>query len=378
MIILDCTELYVNPVRTGIQRVVRELLRCWPTDAPEARPARFAAGVGLVSLSSRAVRLLTEEEPGSDKLSYADVVGKLSQIALETGAEILQGGLVFIPEVFYDPARCAFYQEMIAAQKGAVALLAYDFLPFLRPEMFRLRTALPLMHYLRLVRSLSHVGHISDQTRADYCERISRNQPRATGPVLPLGADGLKLERQSWSRGRRTFVALGSLDGRKNQHLIVEAFIQLWEAGHNIPLTLVGRAFENLDLDWLAEADRYPAFRWLDAATDDDVAKVLRTARATIYVSEMEGFGLPPVESLAVGIPAIVARAIPSIVMLPRAGQVRLDAVASGAIADAVLHLMNDGSAAELWSEAAELRMPSWKAFAAKTAEWLLEVRASE
>jgi glycosyltransferase involved in cell wall biosynthesis len=328
-----------------------------------------------VRLPPRTVQLLKEEEPGVAALPHAQRVHRIAESIVEHNASPLpEGSLVFIPEVFYDSARCTFYEKLLGTRKAPVALLAYDFLPFLRPELFGIKTAAPLMPYLRLVRLVHHVGHISDQTREDYMMRVLRGRGKRSGPVLPLGTDGLPLERQHWNSDRQTFVALGSLDGRKNQHVIVAAFTKLWQAGYRIPLTLIGRAFENLDLRWLIQAQRFPDFRWLQNATDEDVAQILRRARSTIYISETEGFGLPPVESLAAGIPVITLGNIPSVAMLSQLGQLRLDAPTPDLIANAVLHMMEDSTAAALWAQAASLNLPSWRDFAVATSRWLSEI----
>ena len=80
-IVLDCTELYSNPIRTGIQRVVRELLRNWPPHRPAIHVARFIAGTGLVRLPPSTVRLLKEEEPDVAGLPYVDLVRRIAKSA---------------------------------------------------------------------------------------------------------------------------------------------------------------------------------------------------------------------------------------------------------------------------------------------------------
>jgi tRNA (mo5U34)-methyltransferase len=361
-IVIDCTELYQNPVRAGIQRVVRELLRHWPYDRFEARIARFDSARGLVPLPERALRILTDEEPGAAAMSRDGLVNAMRSAA-KPPRPLPPDPRVFIPEVFYDHARCRFYEER------QPAMLAYDFLPWLRPDLVAVRSVANLMPYVRLIRTVSNVAYISERTRRDYETRVARRP--AAGPVLPLGADGLAIERQTWRDDRVGYVSLGSLDTRKNQQLIVEAFVRLWEAGHRAPLTLIGRAFEGHRLAWLDTALRFPMFRWLSSATDADVADVMRTARATIYVSENEGFGLPPVESLAIGVPAIAAAACPSVAMERSAGIVRLEHVTVDHLAAAIENLQNDDRAAALWREAARSNPATWRDFALATAEWL-------
>ena len=111
---------------------------------------------------------------------------------------------VFIPEVFYDHARCRFYEER------QPAMLAYDFLPWLRPDLVAVRSVAPLMPYLRLIRAVSNVAYISEHTRRDYETRVARRP--AAGPVLPLGADGLAIERQTWREDKSdTFRSVRSI-----------------------------------------------------------------------------------------------------------------------------------------------------------------------
>jgi len=361
-LVIDCTELYQNPVRTGIQRVVRELLRHWPYGRIRARVARFDPAKGLLPLPEQAIRILTDEARGAAAMSRDALVNALQQVN-EKPEPLPPDPRIFIPEVFYDHARCRFY----AGRQPA--MLAYDFLPCLRPGLFGSSSVAGLMPYLRLLSTVPHVAYISEHTRREYETRIARRP--AAGPVLPLGADGLQIERQVWHNGRAGYVSLGSLDTRKKQHLIAEAFIRLWEGGHNPPLTLIGRAFEGHKIGWLNEARRFPQFRWLDGATDADVANALRGTRATIYVSEAEGFGLPPVESVAAGVPVIAAVSCPSVAMLQSAGALLLDPVTPDGIAAAVLALEDDATAAALWQGAVGVRLGTWRDFARATAEWL-------
>jgi len=372
MIIVDCTELFQNPVRAGIQRVVRELLRHWLAGALPIVPARFCVRHGLVSLPPAAVRLLSEQDGEAAALKHSDLTAQLGRIAQEQrGPPLTKRDGVFIPEVFFDPARCRFYRQFLKEAERPLALLAYDFIPYLRPDLFNLGTCTPQMPYLYLLSLADNVAHISEETCRTYLRHVKRARGSATGPALPLGADGLKLVHQSWSAERRGFVALGSLDGRKNQHLIVEAFLRLWRTGHDMRLTLIGRAFDNADLGWREEAQSFPAFTWLETATDFDVARILADARMTIYVPEAEGYGLPPVESLYAGIPAIVSARTPSVAMISENGQIRLEEVTPDTIAQAVLRCMDDSYAEALWQAAATLQLPSWRDFARATVNWL-------
>src|SRR5579864_2125586 len=93
---------------------------------------------------------------------------------------------------------------------------------------------------------------------------------------------------------------------------------------------------------------------------DPALRQCMIESRATIYASEHEGFGLPPVESLSLGIPTIVSARLPAVAELPELGQVRLAAVTPQSIAEAVRLLCDDELAARKTAEIAELRLPGW------------------
>jgi glycosyltransferase involved in cell wall biosynthesis len=367
-IVVDCTELFSNPINTGIQRVVRALLGQWPSD-------RFATPIVTCLRQGRMARV------PSDAVDY--VLSPIAQsIDLEASRrrvqELLSGvveaaplqGLQFVPEVTFDHSRCAFLDTRLAAGLP-LAMLAYDFLPYLRPELFSLRTNSDLMDYLRVIRRATHVAHISDNTRDEFLTRICGRARADEGPVLPLGTDGIQCERQAWHPSRRGYVAVGSIDGRKNQQLIFRAFAPLWRAGIEAPLTLIGRPFASADLGWIEEARSFPQFKWLDNASDADVAAEMKIARCSLYVSDAEGYGLPPVESLGLGVPAIVSSRIPSVRMLETDAMVRLETVSAESIGSAVRRTLDDEEMSKLWNEASALQLPTWADFALSTAGWL-------
>jgi glycosyltransferase involved in cell wall biosynthesis len=360
-LVIDCTELYRNPVRTGVQRVVRELLKHWPYARTPAQVVRFDSARGLVPLPDRAIRILTDAEPRTAAMSRDQLIDMLRRTELPS-KPLPSNVRAFIPEVFFDRERCQFYDER------QPAMLAHDFLPWLRPDLFATSSVAELMPYLRLLSKVPHVAFISDRTRREFETRITRRP--ATGPILTPGADGLRIERQAWHDSRRGYVALGSIDTRKNQHLIVEAFSRLWSAGHHVPLTLIGRAFEGHKLAWLKAASRFPLFGWMDGATDADIANAMRATRATIYLSENEGFGLPPVESVSCGVPAIVAASCPSAVGEHSVGMLRLQQVTPDLIAAAVLTLEDRAAATALWKNAGSVQLGTWRTFAEATATW--------
>ena len=338
------------------------------------RLARFDAASGLVPVPDAVLPLLTGTDPALRDAPFELVRDAVAAQLENVCAPLPAGAPVFVPELFFDPQRCAFYRDRLSRDAGSAAFLLYDFIRWLHPARVGVMETAPLMPYLALVRDAARTAFISGRTREDYARRILRGRKQAeeAGPILVLGADGLGLERQGFAPARRLFVALGSVDGRKNQDRIVAAFRLLWQAGRfDFDLALVGRVFAQVDRRFLdAASAELPRFWYIADASDAEVRALLRQARATIYASEVEGFGLPPLESLQAGIPVVAMEGLPSLSDLPPHGQIRIAAADPATIAEAVRQLADAAVTEALWRDASRLRLRSWRDFAAEAAAW--------
>jgi len=370
-VVIDISEVLANPIRTGIQRVVRELIRHWPSPS-HLRLARYKPSQGLRSLPDAILPLLLDNDARARDADHPILKKYLEEcIASNTPREFPDDYVVLLPELFFDYSRCEWYRTRVGNDPCSIFVLMYDFIPWLYPERIGVAATASLMRYVRMVRGARCTAFISGQTRSDYIHRIRRSDLPEAGPVLPLGADGLGLEMQSFSSEKNAWVAIGAINGNKNQDIIFEAFRQMWDAGFTGELVMIGRVFGVDSSTWLDQALTYPQFRHLVDVPDEIIRRELRRARATIYVSSVEGFGLPPVESLHAGIPVIVTESIPSIADLPESGQIRLERAGVTKIADAVRLTTDDATLSRLWQQADKLQLATWRDFSHNTAAWI-------
>jgi alpha-1,3-rhamnosyl/mannosyltransferase len=91
--------------------------------------------------------------------------------------------------------------------------------------------------------------------------------------------------------------------------------------------------------------------RWLDYVPDEDLPALYAGAVALVYPSWYEGFGLPVLEALAVGIPVVISAA-PALVELAGVVAEIADAAEPDALADAIVR----ASTVESRSEPARIR----------------------
>lgn len=362
---LDISQLLSDPKRSGIQRAERELIRHWPGPAPLI-PVRFdPASGGMHELPVAVFNVLcADPPPGGIKAELALLEPHVAHASPPiTPTRLLNA------ELFFDPARARYYRSRDASCRSY--WLVYDFLPWLHPDWFGIGSAARLMPFLHAMLHVEDLAFISMKTWADYAHRVGRRHVEAR--IIPMGADGLGLEPQSFSPTRRTFVMLGTIEPRKNAAAAMLAFQDLWAAGYDATLVMVGATSPDtpVELALIKAMSQDPRFRLLRDLPDAGVRQALRGARALLFPSEGEGYGIPPMEALHAGIPVIVSAGLPALANEPSLGQIRLASASRTDIAEAVARLLDDATAERFWAEAAVMTAPSWSDFASMVAEWV-------
>jgi glycosyltransferase involved in cell wall biosynthesis len=107
-----------------------------------------------------------------------------------------------------------------------------------------------------------------------------------------------------------TFIVVGTIEPRKNHALIMEAFEKHWANGGQSRLSVIGRVGWMCD-DVVSRLKSHPEngrrLFWFNNAGDDELEFAYQNADALIFSSFVEGFGLPLVEGLQRGLPAIAS-----------------------------------------------------------------------
>jgi glycosyltransferase involved in cell wall biosynthesis len=130
--------------------------------------------------------------------------------------------------------------------------------------------------------------------------------------VAWLGCEAPPAATPHSTRDRPTFVILGTIEGRKNHELLLRVWTRLIEnSGPQAPqLLIIGQR------GWEADSvfdrlDQSPTLREhvveLNQCSDAEIARHLRSARALLFPSIVEGYGLPLVEALGAGVPVIAS-----------------------------------------------------------------------
>ncbi len=107
-------------------------------------------------------------------------------------------------------------------------------------------------------------------------------------------------------KGTKFFLYVGSIHPRKNLPRLLRAFDLYRRFGHtDIKLVIVGaKAWGNSDLERTLASMKYRSEAvFTGYLADEELQHLLPAARALVYVSLFEGFGIPIVEAWSAGVP---------------------------------------------------------------------------
>jgi glycosyltransferase involved in cell wall biosynthesis len=148
--------------------------------------------------------------------------------------------------------------------------------------------------------------------------------------------------------GKRYVLALGTVEPRKNLPALVRAFAGVAATDPDVRLVVAGP--DGWDRDQFADAVRTSAYRdrivRVGYVADDDRRDLLAGATVFAYPSRYEGFGLPPLEAMAVSVPVVAAAAGALPEVLGDAARF-VDPSDTDDLAGAITELLDDAEARE-------------------------------
>jgi len=315
-LLLDISELVQRDARSGIQRVVRSVLRELLDNPP---PGYLVEPVyATVDQGYRYARTYTLGLLACPQGLYSD-----EPVEFHSGDMFL--GLDLQPHVV--AAQQAFYRYLRRVGV-AVHFVVYDLLPVTLPQAFSPGAADHHNQWLSVVTegdgAVCISAAVADELRAWTREH---GKPRlrpfhvasfhlgadigSSAPSTGMPAEGTAVLAQL--RQRPTFLMVGTLEPRKGHQQALAAFEQLWADGVDANLVIVGKQ------GWMVEAlvermtghtERDRRLFWLDGISDEFLEQVYAASACLIAASYGEGFGLPLIEAAQHKLP-IVARDIP-------------------------------------------------------------------
>jgi len=230
------------------------------------------------------------------------------------------------------------------------------------------------------VKKADHFIAISQSTKQDLCSVFKVNENKVD--VVPLASQiesvfysdaekSIKKTELSEKIGQRIeefFVVFSSPDSRKNIPKIVEAFeIAQKSLPKTLKLLVIGRLPKReADFAERLRAGSFPNIIW--AGIVDDLRPWLACAKAFIFASLYEGFGIPILEAFGCGVP-VIASDCSSMPEVAGVAALYVDPYNTESISDAMVRICSDIEMREKLISLGlnRVREFSWKKTAAKT-----------
>lgn len=257
------------------------------------------------------------EHPRGNRSKTLFTLGELPRVLADVDAPLFH-------------AVCNFNLPLTRVPGKAYVLTVHDLIPEVLPET--VSRAYHWQFRLWLSRSLAIADRVvcdSEHSRGDLLERFGeglgpewRDELESKSVTVHLGVDHVNGLREPDAEGatylrtlglpKQFVLYAGALDARKNLELVLDGCERLRDAGRPVTLVLAGQRWfgagaverrithlRNSGLD----------IRPLGYQPPEIFYALMKRATVFVFPSKYEGFGLPPLEAMALGTPAIVSTA---------------------------------------------------------------------
>ncbi len=222
-------------------------------------------------------------------------------------------------------------------------ITVHDLIPLRFPNL-----ASPLYQYCKwylphLVNQATHIICNSVTTASEIIDRFDIDSAKVTPILLGYDADRFYVKNEEKIVDRPYFLYLGRHDPYKNVARIITAFSQLAKCDR-YELWLGGssdRRYTPQLHAQVAELGLEGRVKFLEYIPYNELPQIIRQARALVFPSLWEGFGLPVLEAMACGTPVITSN-LSALVEVASDAALLVDPYAVNEIAAAMSTLIED------------------------------------
>ncbi len=349
-------EQLLSPVPGGTGRYARELAAALAASAPSG--STVSGWVGAHGDFAAA------KVPGVDGPHRLALGHRALAVAWERGIgpQPRHADVVHAPTLLVPPRR-----------RTPLVVTIHDAVPWTHPETLTPRGV--AFHRRMGARAAATADRIVVPTQAtadrlagvfDFGDRV-RVVPLGVAAGLSIPPDAA-LRRKGFGLPERYLVTVATLEPRKGLDILLDG---LAAGGVDVPLAVVGpKGWGGVDVESQARArglsDRVLALGLLG---DADLSAVVGGALALVAPSREEGFGLPVIEAMALGTPAVVSDA-PALVEVAGGAAIVTPVGDPAALALALQALIADPGHGELLRDAGRRRAADFSWTRAAEAMW--------
>jgi glycosyltransferase involved in cell wall biosynthesis len=202
--------------------------------------------------------------------------------------------------------------------RAKVILTVHDLSPVLKPELYNIKSRLWhwLLNMRYAVQRADSIIAVSEFTKHTLVESLK--VPEQKIHVISLGVDhnlfnprkkqaDLRDVRNRFSLPGEFLFFVGTIEPRKNLLGLIQAFEMVKTEAHLVIAGKLGWKYSHI-LEAIERSPKRRRIHLLGYVSETDKALMIKLARAVIWPTLFEGFGLPALEALAVGTPLVTSQ----------------------------------------------------------------------
>ena len=319
---IECTFMYHGKIKTGVPRVLYGIVN---TGGRTARDFKMA----LIPVETRAGKLY---EKSIDKCQNAPLlrkpfIGRLIdrwnryfQVPITPS----EGDILLMVE-HWNGIRHMNVVRRFKSSGGKVVYMIHDLIPIRYPEFCGSAVVIDFEHWFRETMKYadgyiaisktvmedvqSYIAAQGSDTRCYFFDyfRLGAEQRAPVAEPIPERFPEL---RSLFDTGKSVYLTVSTIEPRKNHRYLLETFDRLWKRGVDAVLLIVGQIgwqVEPLIADIRSHSQFGTRLIMMNDLDDEGLSYCYRHAKALLFPSYTEGFGLPIIESLQAGLPVFAS-----------------------------------------------------------------------
>ena len=323
---IDATYIYSTHINTGIQRVVRNIIRHIAKHAESQRIELVTAALvngAFVKIDRQELESFRKQSKLKNILQRVERKVRLYFASFFKGETLYEDDIVLMLDSSWHLH--VWPSVEYAKQRGAAVIgVTYDLIPVTHPQFcddvmehyfttWYLRSTDYFDGYLTISKTVM-------QNLIDYFKAQGIETEKYLFDSFTLGADfdRQKNENEPVRRSLKAlfkekipiYLTVATIEPRKNHRFVFETFKKLWDNHPDIIWIIVGRSgwkTEALQKE-MRESGAYKEKLWIfNDLNDSELHYCYRHSKALIYPSIIEGYGLPIIESLKNRLPVLAS-----------------------------------------------------------------------